>query len=101
MPVLLYHQVTPARFQQGGLNVAPGRFETHVRRLSRWGYTGITAATWAGHLDRGEPLPRKPVVITFDDGYAALADYAFPVLRRYGFAATIYIVTRRLGQANT
>ena len=48
----------------------------------------------------GKGLPDKPVIITFDDGYENLAEYAFPVLQRYGFSATVFVVTGNLGGSN-
>ena len=48
----------------------------------------------------GKGLPDKPVLLTFDDGYADLAEYALPVLRRYGFGAGVFIVTGQVGGTN-
>ncbi len=46
----------------------------------------------------GKPLPRKPILLTFDDGYADLAEYAFPVLQRFSFGAGAFIVTKWVGK---
>jgi len=78
----------------------PERFEDQVRHLFRWGFTAITACRWHDWLRSGAPLPEKPIILTFDDGYADLAEHAFPVLRRYGFEATVFVVTRRIGGEN-
>jgi peptidoglycan/xylan/chitin deacetylase (PgdA/CDA1 family) len=71
-----------------------------VRWLARRGYTGVRPADWLRWRLEGKGLPDKPVLLTFDDGYADLADYAFPVLRRYGFGAGVYVVTGQLGGTN-
>jgi GT2 family glycosyltransferase/peptidoglycan/xylan/chitin deacetylase (PgdA/CDA1 family) len=101
LPVLLYHHVGPP--QPGtppSLTVSPQRFEQHVRWLSRRGYQGILPTDWVRWRQEGAGLPEKPVLLSFDDGYADLAEYAFPVLRRYGFGAAVYIVTGQIGGTN-
>lgn len=77
--------------------VRPKRFSQHVRGLARLGYVGITAGAWLDHLENGTPLPPRPVIFTFDDGYAELADHAFPVLERHGFGAVVFLVTDLVG----
>jgi peptidoglycan/xylan/chitin deacetylase (PgdA/CDA1 family) len=102
LPVLLYHHVGP--IQEGtfpGLTVSPERFERHVRWLARRGYTGVCPSDWLRWRREGKGLPDKPVLLTFDDGYADLVEFAFPVLRRHGFGAVVYIVTGQLGGTNT
>jgi peptidoglycan/xylan/chitin deacetylase (PgdA/CDA1 family) len=101
LPVLLYHRVGPP--QPGtppGLTVSPARFERHVRWLARKGFHGILPADWLRWLKEGTPLPNKPVLLTFDDAYEDLAEFAFPILRRYGFGGAVYVVTKRVGETN-
>ena len=101
LPVLLYHHVGPHHPETiRGLTVSPKRFEKHVRWLARRGYRGICSGDWLRWLRDGEGLPEKPVLFTFDDAYADLVDYAFPILRRYGFGASVYVVTGLLGGTN-
>jgi glycosyltransferase involved in cell wall biosynthesis/peptidoglycan/xylan/chitin deacetylase (PgdA/CDA1 family) len=101
LPVLLYHHVGPDRpGAMRGLTVSAERFERHIRRLAESGYHGICPADWLRWRREGKGLPEKPVLITFDDGYEDLVEHAFPVLRRYGFGAAVYIVTRQLGRTN-
>jgi peptidoglycan/xylan/chitin deacetylase (PgdA/CDA1 family)/glycosyltransferase involved in cell wall biosynthesis len=98
LPVLLYHHVGPHR--PGivpGLTVSPQSFESHVRWLARRGYTGIRPADWLRWRREGKGLPDKPVLFTFDDAYADLVEHAFPVLRRNGFGAAVYVVTGQVG----
>jgi peptidoglycan/xylan/chitin deacetylase (PgdA/CDA1 family) len=82
------------------LTTAPERFDRQMRFLHRRGFTVIAARRWLDWLERGEKLPDKPVVLTFDDAYADLAEHAFPTLRRYGFGATVFVVTGRVGGSN-
>lgn len=101
LPVLLYHRVGPPR--QGtlpGLTVSPARFERHVRWLARHGFQGICPTDWLRWLREGTPLPKKPVLLTFDDAYEDTAEFALPTLRRYGFGGAVYVVTSRVGETN-
>ncbi len=82
------------------LTVSPQRFERQVRWLARRGYTGICPSDWVRWRREGKGLPDKPVLFTFDDGYADLAEHALPVLRRFGFGAAVYVVTGQLGGTN-
>jgi peptidoglycan/xylan/chitin deacetylase (PgdA/CDA1 family) len=101
LPVLLYHHVGPLRpGTVPGLTVSPERFEHHVRWLARRGYTGICPSDWVRWRREGKGLPERPVLLTFDDGYADLVEYALPVLRRYGFGGAVYVVTGQMGGTN-
>jgi peptidoglycan/xylan/chitin deacetylase (PgdA/CDA1 family)/glycosyltransferase involved in cell wall biosynthesis len=101
LPVLLYHHVGPARpGTMPELTVSAERFERHVRWLARRGYVGIRPSEWLRWLRDGTGLPGKPVLFTFDDGYADICEFALPVLRRHGFSAAVFIVSGRLGGTN-
>jgi peptidoglycan/xylan/chitin deacetylase (PgdA/CDA1 family)/GT2 family glycosyltransferase len=100
-PALIYHHVGPAPpGMPPTLTTTPERFERQIRILHRQGFTSITAGRWLDWLEGVAPLPDRSFVLTFDDGYADLAEYAFPILRRYGFGATVFIVTSRIGGFN-
>jgi peptidoglycan/xylan/chitin deacetylase (PgdA/CDA1 family)/glycosyltransferase involved in cell wall biosynthesis len=101
LPVLLYHHVgPPVAGSYPSLTVTPRRFEEQVRWLSRTGHESITPAAWLAYCRAGAPVPPKPVMITFDDAYADLAEHAFPVLRRYGFGATVFVPTACIAGTN-
>ncbi len=102
LPVLLYHHVGPRRPETNAeLMASPEQFERQVRWLAEHGYVGIRPSDWLKWCNEGGPLPDRPVLITFDDGYADVAEYALPVLRRYGFSAAVYVVTGQIGGTNT
>ncbi|WFB11878.1 polysaccharide deacetylase family protein [Streptomyces sp. LX-29] len=90
----MYHAVahSPARATHG-LSVAPGAFAEQMALLDERGYTPVTCerlgVAWRG----GPPLPPRPVLITFDDGYEGVHRHALPVLDRYSFPATLFIAT--------
>lgn len=101
LPVLMYHHVGPAiPGTYAELTVSPQRFERQVRWLARGGFVGIRAADWDEWVRTGKGLPDKPVLVTFDDGYADLAEFALPVLRRYGFGGVVFAVTGLVGGTN-
>ena len=101
LPVLLYHHVGPPRpGTLSFLTVSPESFERHVRWLARRGFAGIRPSDWLRWLRDGTGLPDKPILLTFDDGYADIAEYALPVLRRHGFSAAVNVVTGQIGKTN-
>jgi peptidoglycan/xylan/chitin deacetylase (PgdA/CDA1 family) len=75
------------------LSVAPDQFESHLRYLQEQGYTTISLHDLVYYLTRGNPLPPKPIVLTFDDGYSDNYTNAFPLLWKYGFIGTFFIIT--------
>jgi peptidoglycan/xylan/chitin deacetylase (PgdA/CDA1 family) len=101
LPVLIYHHVGPARpGTYPELTVSPAKFERQMSWLARHGYACIRPSDWLAWCREGKTLPSKPVLLTFDDSYADLADHAFPILRRYGFGAAVFVVTSQIGGTN-
>jgi peptidoglycan/xylan/chitin deacetylase (PgdA/CDA1 family) len=68
-------------------------FEDQMRTLKEKGWTTITLNALYNHMAKGEPLPDKPIVLTFDDGYLDNWVFAYPVLKRYGHHAVIWMST--------
>lgn len=97
VPILMYHHIADppagAKAVERDLSVSPARFEEQLRYLREAGYQSITTTDLVYHLTLGRPLPPKPVIITFDDGYRDVYTNAFPLLQKYGFTATIYVIT--------
>jgi peptidoglycan/xylan/chitin deacetylase (PgdA/CDA1 family) len=71
-----------------------------VRALRLAGYRTITFAQYLDYRAGRGQLPRRPILLTFDDGYATVFETAFPVLQRAGFVATIFIVTGQINGTN-
>jgi peptidoglycan/xylan/chitin deacetylase (PgdA/CDA1 family) len=98
VPVFMYHHVNP---NAGDLvTVTPEVFEGQMRRLRDGGYRSLTPDDLVEHL-QGGAVPRKSVAVTFDDGWLDNYLFAFPVLRKYGVRATIFLVTSRVDRAST
>ena len=101
IPVLMYHRVSPGGSKATEQwRVHPDRFRRHLAALSAAGYQGITLDQLRRGLYEGERLPRRPVVISFDDGYQDFADNAWPALRRRGFGSTVFVVSSQVGRTN-
>ena len=90
VPVLMYHNITEEALD--GMNMSPGLFEDQISRLSEEGYESVTLQDLSDYVEYGRELPEKPVVITFDDGYMGNYTYAYPILQKYGFCATVFSI---------
>lgn len=93
--VLNYHRVSD--IDGNALIVTVGEFDAQMKWLADEGYEAITADELADFLERGTKLPRKPVLITFDDGYADNYENAFPILQKYGHKALVFLITDYIG----
>ncbi len=98
----MFHKVdeTPAGARHPGNYVSPALFDELLGALRTWGYASITLEQWLAWRNGKGTLPERPVVITFDDGYRSNRDIAWPILKRHGFSATIFLVSDYLGRTN-
>lgn len=90
VPVLSYHRLVD---DGGKLSVSPRQFEEQMAFLKQEGYHVIRVDQLVGFLRGKEAVPRRSVVLTIDDGHPSAYDVAFPVLRKYGFPATLFVYT--------
>jgi peptidoglycan/xylan/chitin deacetylase (PgdA/CDA1 family) len=97
-PILMYHHIGPAA--DSAWWVPPDVFERHLRSLREQGYTSIQPADLVAQRRWGQPLPRRPVIITFDDGYLDSLTAAEPLLVKYGFHGTVFLVTDCVGDSS-
>lgn len=97
IPILCYHRFGPNR---SSMTVTAAAFESQMEYLARNGYRVISMAQFARFIEGGEPMPKKTVVITIDDGYRATYQVAYPILRKYGFPATVYLYSDFVGAAD-
>ncbi len=94
VPILMYHEIAGRTESSSRLAVSPGAFSAQLAYLHDDGYQTVTVADLLTSLAGGNGrLPDRPVVLTFDDGYADFHSRAMPLLDRYGFTATVFITT--------
>ena len=96
VPILMYHHLSED--VTNSEMVSPEQFEAQIRALSEAGYTGVSFDELQAYVLRGEPLPEKPVVITFDDGYRSNYTLAYPILQKYNMKAAIFVIGVSLGK---
>lgn len=101
--ILMYHRVLPRtdaarQFEQPGMIVAPETLAMHLRIL-RSHFELVHLADWVQQAEAGELLPDRACAITFDDGWRDNHTYAYPVLHAARAPATIFLVSRLVGQS--
>jgi len=100
VPILMYHHVSdlpPLALSQVDLTVTRRAFAAQLAYLASHGYHAIDLVDLFNRLYYGRPLPSRPVILTFDDGYRDNYTDAFPLLRRYGMVGEFNIVTGLVG----
>ena len=100
VPILMYHRIAVLQGDEPqvtvGLTVDPGEFRLQMQWLHEHGYHSISQLQLYQALEQGKPLPPKPFMATFDDGYRNVATIAAPIMRAYGFTGTAYVITDRI-----
>jgi len=101
VPILMYHYVENIQNKQDKirleLNIPPNVFEQQVRTLSDAGYTFMTAKELGQVIEGKEQLPKKPVLLSFDDGHWDFATVVLPILEKYHAKATVYVISGFIG----
>jgi peptidoglycan/xylan/chitin deacetylase (PgdA/CDA1 family) len=95
VPVLTYHDIAPQA--KGRLVISTKSFGEQMRYLKANRYRVVTLAGFHEFLQLKRQLPRRAVVLTFDDGYRSFLQYAYPVLKELGFTATLFVYTDYVG----
>jgi peptidoglycan/xylan/chitin deacetylase (PgdA/CDA1 family) len=95
IPILVYHRVG---LEGDALTITVSRFQKDLETLSQESYTTLSFAQLKQRiLFPNEPIPEKPIVITFDDGYLDNYTNAFPILQKYSMQASFQIITGMVG----
>ena len=95
VPILCYHNMGAQT--RGRLLMSASAFEEQMRYLKREGYHVITLKQFLDFTALRQQLPRKTVVLTFDDGWKSFKEFAYPILKELGFPATLFIYTDFIG----
>lgn len=91
IPVLMYHSIKNDK--NNPLVVQPELFKSQMQYLKDNGYTTLSMSELVNFMKYNKKVPKKSVVITFDDGYEDNYINAYPILKHYNFKATIFIIT--------
>ncbi|WP_448596107.1 polysaccharide deacetylase family protein [Thermoleptolyngbya sp.] len=94
VPVLMYHDVLPRK--EVFFDVTPAEFEAHLQAIQENDLTPISLDQLVAHLATGAPLPPRPVLLTFDDGYLGHYEYVYPLLKKYGYPGVFSIYTGKV-----
>src|SRR5581483_4148879 len=96
VPILMYHYVgdlpPDADAISKSLTVSRELFQQEIKFLADQGYTTIHIADLINYLNNGTPLPPKPIILTFDDGYADQYEEVFPTLKDFHMVGTFFIL---------
>jgi len=102
LPILMYHYVEPwpvgADVLRKNLTVQPADFAAEMAYLHAQGYVTVSLYDLMAALAQGQPLPPRAVVLTFDDGYRTLVDYAAPTMAPLGYTGTVFVVTQLMDE---
>ncbi|MDT9696203.1 polysaccharide deacetylase family protein [Streptomyces sp. P17] len=94
VPILMYHAVSSEpNDATRALSVTPEAFAAQMTVIADLGLTPVSTADLATCWRQGRPLPGRPVLVTFDDGYEGVHRHALPVLAKHGFPATLFVAT--------
>lgn len=104
VPVLMYHYIrvnpNPRDTVGFGLSVTPADFAAQINWLVENGYHAVFPSELYAALTQGAPLPTKPIVLTFDDGYRDFYDQAWPVLKQAGMKSSSAIITSAIDKGD-
>ena len=92
IPVLMYHSINSRESRTGDYVITPKAFRKDLEWLRDAGYQTVVVQDLLNYVEEGVPLPEKPVMITFDDGYYNNYLNAFPILKEMGMKAVISII---------
>ena len=100
MPILMYHEIAvpPADAPYPELYVNPRRFRAHMTYLARHRYEVVTLQQVWDHWHGGPRVPRKVVVVSFDDGSRGWYTAAYPTLRAHGWVGTMNVAVNHVGR---
>jgi peptidoglycan/xylan/chitin deacetylase (PgdA/CDA1 family) len=98
LPILMYHHLVEDGEAVNRDTVQVSTFRSHMEALKAAGYVPVSFTELQAYVEAGTPLPEKPVVITFDDGYSSNYELAFPILKEFDFKATIFAIGVSMGK---
>ncbi len=104
LKVLIYHRILDdpqTCNEERAMCVQTDEFRNQLALLERWGFTTITFHDYRLYLEGALNLPRKPIILTFDDGYDDIYRNAFPLLQEFGMKAVVFAIADSQIKTNT
>lgn len=92
LPILMYHDILKNPAKQQPYVISPAKLEQDLIYLKENGYQTVVVEDLVAFVEHNVPLPEKPILITFDDGYFNNVYYAEPLLQKYEMRAVIFVV---------
>ena len=92
VPIIMYHHILEQNDKLGAYVISPQQFEADLTYLKEQGFTTISGRELIDFAEKGTPLPEKPILISFDDGYESTYQYAYPILKKLSCKAVVSIV---------
>ena len=89
VPIIMYHAVSDVSFIQGDYVISSSEFESDLKYLKDKGYTTVFISELVDYVNGDGEIPKKPIAITFDDGYYNNYLYVYPLLKKYNVNASI------------
>lgn len=96
LPILMYHNLTVNANETNSMTITDTRFRRDMEFLQQYGYTPLLSADLINIKSGAKPMPQRPVMITFDDGYESNYQLGFPILKATGMKATISLITSHI-----
>ncbi|ACB49461.1 hypothetical protein cce_0109 [Crocosphaera subtropica ATCC 51142] len=94
VPIFMYHDILPKK--EVFFDVTPEELENHFKYIQEKGLTPISLDLLLDHLQKGIPLPDKPILLSFDDGYGGHYDHVYPLLKKYNYPAVFSVYVKKM-----
>ncbi|MGB6300920.1 MAG: polysaccharide deacetylase family protein [Rivularia sp. (in: cyanobacteria)] len=95
VPIVMYHDILPKK--EVVFDVTPKELEADFELIKSKGVTPISLDQLIIHLRTGSPLPKKPILLSFDRGYSSHYEYVYPLLKKYKYPAVFSVYTKNMG----
>ncbi len=101
IPILNYHSISAGGTRRfASFTLAPEMLAEHMRVIADGGYAPITVGEYVRLVLNRASLPERPVILTFDDGFADFHHAALPILQEFHFTASLFVVTNAIGSTS-
>lgn len=92
LPILMYHHISEKQSKLNKYTISPANFKSDLEYIEKNGYKTVSVDDLISYCENGTALPEKAIMITFDDGYESIYQYAYPILKSKSMKAVINII---------